>query len=283
LFVRKPSWLRRSRSHGKKRAAPSVIRLSTWKKNFSRDPRHIEIQALADAHGNAVWLGERDCSIQRRHQKIIEEAPAPHVFREVIAAVGARCVEACRRIGYRGVGTFEFLQKEGRMFFIEMNTRLQVEHPVTEMTEMITGIDPVQAQIRVAQGEPLSFEQGDIRLPGHAIECRINAEHPEHFRPTAGRINQWHVSGGPGIRIDSHAASGYSVPPHYASMIGKVIAHGATRAQAIRAHASGVERHGGASSFSPGLHTNGRPGSGYLRRTYPFPLVKGAAAPPTIR
>jgi acetyl-CoA carboxylase, biotin carboxylase subunit len=203
---------------------------SVYMEKFLERPRHIEIQVLADAHGNAVWLGERDCSMQRRHQKIIEEAPAPHVSREVIAAVGARCVEACRRIGYRGVGTFEFLYEDGQMFFIEMNTRLQVEHPVTEM---VTGIDLVQAQIRVAQGESLPFEQGDIRLTGHAIECRINAEHPVHFRPSAGRINQWHVPGGPGIRIDSHAASGYSVPSHYDSMIGKVIAHGANRAQAI--------------------------------------------------
>ncbi len=197
---------------------------------FLTQPRHVEIQVLADTHGNAVWLGERDCSMQRRHQKVIEEAPAPGIDRALIAEVGAACVEACRRIGYVGAGTFEFLYENGRFYFIEMNTRIQVEHPVTEM---ITGIDLVQAQIRIAAGEPLWFRQEDIVLRGHAIECRINAEDPYRFTPSPGRIEQWHAPGGFGVRVDSHAYSGYMVPPHYDSMIGKLIAHAPTRAQAI--------------------------------------------------
>jgi acetyl-CoA carboxylase, biotin carboxylase subunit len=178
-----------------------------------------------------VHLGERDCSMQRRHQKVIEEAPAPGVERERIAEIGERCADACRRIGYRGAGTFEFLYANGEFFFIEMNTRVQVEHPVTEL---ITGIDIVQAQIRIADGEPLWFSQEDIEFRGHAVECRINAEDPVKFIPSPGRISNWHTPGGPGIRVDSHVYNGYMIPPHYDSMIGKLIAYGDTREQAIR-------------------------------------------------
>ncbi len=202
-----------------------------YMEKFLENPRHIEIQVLADSYKNAVWLGERDCSMQRRHQKIIEEAPAPEVSRRLITRIGDRCAEACRKIGYRGAGTFEFLYEGGEFFFIEMNTRLQVEHPVTEF---ITGIDLVHQQIRVAAGEKLAFRQRDIVLKGHAIECRINAEDPFRFTPSPGRIGSYHPPGGPGIRVDSHAYSGYTVPPHYDSMIGKVIAYGDTREQAIR-------------------------------------------------
>ena len=202
-----------------------------YMEKFLENPRHIEIQVLADSYKNAVWLGERDCSMQRRHQKIIEEAPAPEVSRRLITRIGDRCAEACRKIGYRGAGTFEFLYEGGEFFFIEMNTRLQVEHPVTEF---ITGIDLVHQQIRVAAGEKLAFRQRDIVLKGHAIECRINAEDPFRFTPSPGRIGSHHPPGGPGIRVDSHAYSGYTVPPHYDSMIGKVIAYGDTREQAIR-------------------------------------------------
>ena len=202
-----------------------------YMEKFLENPRHVEIQVLADQHGNAVYLGERDCSMQRRHQKVIEEAPAPGIDRKAIAKVGERCAEACRKIGYRGAGTFEFLFENGEFYFIEMNTRLQVEHPVTEF---ITGIDLVQAQIRVAAGEKLWFRQRDIELRGHAIECRINAEDPFKFTPSPGRITNWHTPGGPGIRVDSHVYNGYTVPPHYDSMIGKLIAYGDTREQAIR-------------------------------------------------
>jgi acetyl-CoA carboxylase, biotin carboxylase subunit len=194
-------------------------------------PRHIEIQVLADAHGNAVWLGERDCSMQRRHQKILEESPAPGVPRRYISRVGDRCADACRRINYRGAGTFEFLYENNEFYFIEMNTRVQVEHPVTEET---CGIDIVQAQIRVANGEKLWFKQREIETRGHSIECRINAEDPFKFTPSPGKITNWHAPGGPGIRVDSHAYSGYTVPQYYDSMIGKVIASGDTREQAIR-------------------------------------------------
>jgi acetyl-CoA carboxylase biotin carboxylase subunit len=202
-----------------------------YMEKFLENPRHVEIQVLADQHGNAVYLGERDCSMQRRHQKVIEEAPAPGIDRKLIAKVGERCAEACRKIGYRGAGTFEFLFENGEFYFIEMNTRLQVEHPVTEF---ITGIDLVQAQIRVAAGEKLWFRQRDIEFRGHAIECRINAEDPFKFTPSPGRITNWHTPGGPGIRVDSHVYNGYTVPPHYDSMIGKLIAYGDTREQAIR-------------------------------------------------
>jgi acetyl-CoA carboxylase biotin carboxylase subunit len=193
-------------------------------------PRHIEMQVLADQHGNAVFLGERDCSMQRRHQKIIEEAPAPGLSTRLRDKVGARCADACRKIGYRGVGTFEFLYENNEFYFIEMNTRLQVEHPVTEM---ITGIDLVQQQIRVAAGEKLSFRQRDIQFRGHALECRLNAEDPYTFVPSPGRITTFHMPGGPGVRVDTHAYQSYTVPSHYDSMIGKLITYGDTREQAI--------------------------------------------------
>jgi acetyl-CoA carboxylase biotin carboxylase subunit len=202
-----------------------------YMEKFLEKPRHVEIQVLADTHGNAVWLGERDCSMQRRHQKIIEEAPAPGIDRRAIAKIGERCAEACRKMGYRGAGTFEFLYEDGEFFFIEMNTRVQVEHPVTEM---ITGVDIVQEQIRIAAGLKLPFRQKDIVFQGHAIECRINAEDPFKFTPSPGRILSWHMPGGPGIRVDSHAYGGYMVPPNYDSMIGKLISYGKTREQAIR-------------------------------------------------
>ena len=202
-----------------------------YMEKYLENPRHVEIQILADEFKNAVWLGERDCSMQRRHQKVIEEAPAPGIPRKLIERIGDRCAEACRKIGYRGAGTFEFLYENGEFYFIEMNTRIQVEHPVTEM---ITGIDLVQEQIRVAAGEKLRFRQRDIELSGHASECRINAEDPFKFTPSPGKIVAWHPPGGPGIRVDSHAYAGYFVPPTYDSMVGKVIAYGATREQAIR-------------------------------------------------
>jgi acetyl-CoA carboxylase biotin carboxylase subunit len=197
---------------------------------FLENPRHIEIQVLADGGRNAVWLGERDCSMQRRHQKVIEEAPASGVDRKLIERIGERCAEACRKIEYRGAGTFEFLYENGEFYFIEMNTRIQVEHPVTEL---ITGIDLVQQQIRVAAGEKFSLRQKDIVFKGHAIECRINAEDPFTFVPSPGRITNWHTPGGPGVRIDSHAFNGYFVPPYYDSMIAKVITYGDTREQAV--------------------------------------------------
>ncbi len=203
---------------------------SVYMEKFLENPRHIEIQVLADEHRNAVHLGERDCSMQRRHQKIIEEAPAPGINRRLLDRIGTRCAEACRKIGYRGAGTFEFLFENDEFYFIEMNTRVQVEHPVTEL---ITGIDIVQEQIRIAAGEKLRLRQRDITLHGHAIECRINAEDPYRFTPSPGRITSWHPPGGPGIRVDSHAYTNYFVPPHYDSMIGKVLAHGDTREQAI--------------------------------------------------
>jgi len=197
---------------------------------FLRHPRHVEIQVLADIHGNAVWLGSRDCSLQRRHQKVLEEAPAPSLDEALVAEIGERCAEACRQIGYCGVGTFEFLVEDGAFFFIEMNTRLQVEHPVTEMT---TGLDLVEAQIRVAQGERLPFIQDDIACRGHAFECRINAEDPDTFTPAPGVIDSWLMPGGPGVRIDSHAGAGYRVSPYYDSLLGKLIVHGATRDEAL--------------------------------------------------
>jgi len=203
---------------------------TVYLERYLEQPRHIEIQVLADAHKNAVFLGERDCSLQRRHQKVMEEAPAPDLPAKLRDKVGERCVEACRRIGYRGAGTFEFLYEGGEFFFIEMNTRIQVEHPVTEM---ITGIDIVQEQIHVAAGEKLRFRQKDIELRGHAIECRINAEDPYRFTPSPGKITSYHPPGGPGIRVDSHVYQGYTVPPNYDSMVGKVIAYGASREQAM--------------------------------------------------
>jgi acetyl-CoA carboxylase biotin carboxylase subunit len=204
---------------------------TVYMEKFLENPRHIEIQVLADSHKSAIYLGERDCSMQRRHQKIIEEAPAPELTEKQREKIGERCADACRKIGYRGAGTFEFLYEDGEFYFIEMNTRIQVEHPVTEM---ITGVDLVQEQIRIAAGEKLRFRQKDIVVRGHAIECRINAEDPYRFTPSPGRITSYHPPGGPGIRVDTHIYAGYTVPPNYDSMVGKLIAYGATRDQAIR-------------------------------------------------
>jgi acetyl-CoA carboxylase biotin carboxylase subunit len=203
---------------------------TVYLERFLDRPRHVEIQVLCDDHGAALWLGARDCSLQRRHQKLVEEAPAPGIAPEAIAAIGACCAEACRRIGYRGAGTFEFLYQDGAFAFIEMNTRLQVEHPVTEET---TGIDIVVEQLRIARGERLSFAQDDIRSHGHAIECRVNAEDPESFAPSPGVVDAWSSPGGPGIRVDSHLRAGTRVPPHYDSLIAKIVARGATRDEAL--------------------------------------------------
>jgi acetyl-CoA carboxylase biotin carboxylase subunit len=201
-----------------------------YMEKFLQNPRHIEIQVLADQHRNVVYLGERDCSMQRRHQKVIEEAPAPHISRKLIEKIGERCAAACKRIGYRGAGTFEFLYENGEFYFIEMNTRVQVEHPVTEC---VTGVDIVKTQILVACGEKLPFTQKQIQVQGHAIECRINAEDPFKFTPSPGRITMWHPPGGPGVRVDSHVYTNYFVPPNYDSMIGKIIVFGDTREQAL--------------------------------------------------
>ncbi|MDO4723924.1 MAG: acetyl-CoA carboxylase biotin carboxylase subunit [Comamonadaceae bacterium] len=203
---------------------------AVYMEKFLENPRHIEIQVLADTHKNAVHLGERDCSMQRRHQKVIEEAPAFGIPRRLIEKIGERCATACKRLGYRGAGTFEFLYENGEFYFIEMNTRVQVEHPVTEM---ITGIDIVKTQILVAAGEKLPFTQKDIQLRGHAIECRINAEDPYKFTPSPGKVSTWHAPGGPGVRVDSHMYSGYTVPANYDSMIGKLIVYGDSRDQAL--------------------------------------------------
>ncbi|WP_334154598.1 acetyl-CoA carboxylase biotin carboxylase subunit [Tepidimonas sp.] len=214
----------------KSEAAAAFNNPEVYMEKFLQNPRHIEIQVLADQHRNAVYLFERDCSMQRRHQKVIEEAPAPGIPRRLIERIGDRCASACKKIGYRGAGTFEFLYENGEFYFIEMNTRVQVEHPVTEM---ITGIDIVRTQILVAAGEKLPFTQRQLQLRGHAIECRINAEDPYKFTPSPGRITAWHAPGGPGVRVDSHIYSGYTVPPHYDSMVGKIIVHGDTREQAL--------------------------------------------------
>ena len=203
---------------------------AVYMEKYLQNPRHVEIQILADKHKNAVYLGERDCSMQRRHQKVIEEAPAPGIPRRQIERIGERCVAACKKIGYRGAGTFEFLYENGEFYFIEMNTRVQVEHPVTEW---ITGVDIVRSQIMVAAGEKLPFTQRQIQIRGHAIECRINAEDPFKFTPSPGRITLWHPPGGPGVRVDSHVYNNYFVPPNYDSMIGKIIVYGDTREQAI--------------------------------------------------
>ena len=203
---------------------------TVYMEKFLSNPRHIEIQVLADSHGNAVHLGERDCSMQRRHQKVIEEAPAPGITPEERERIGRICTDACKRIGYLGAGTFEFLYEDGEFYFIEMNTRIQVEHPVTEC---VTGLDLIRAQILVAAGEPLPFSQEDVRIQGHAIECRINAEDPEKFIPQPGTISAFHAPGGPGVRVDSHIYDGYKVPPNYDSMIGKLITFGETRDAAI--------------------------------------------------
>ena len=203
---------------------------TVYMEKFLEKPRHVEFQVMSDDHGNSVHLWDRDCSLQRRHQKIIEEAPAPGVPTRLRDKMGQRCADACKKIGYRGAGTFEFLYENGEFFFIEMNTRLQVEHTVTEM---ITGLDLVQEQIRIAYGEKLNRKQRHIQLNGHAIECRINAEDPYNFMPSPGTISRFHLPGGPGVRMDTHAFGGYKVPSHYDSMIGKLICYGATREQAI--------------------------------------------------
>jgi acetyl-CoA carboxylase biotin carboxylase subunit len=212
-------------------AAAAFNNPQVYMEKFLEHPRHIEIQVLADSHGHAVYLGERDCSMQRRHQKIIEEAPAPGITPEQRAEIGAVCVAACLRMGYRGAGTFEFLYENGHFYFIEMNTRLQVEHTITEM---ITGIDLVKQQLMIAAGMPLDFTQDQVRLTGHSIECRINAEDPATFVPSPGKITNLHFPGGPGVRIDTHIYNGYTVPPYYDSMIGKLITHADNRDQAIR-------------------------------------------------
>lgn len=201
-----------------------------YMEKYLQNPRHIEIQIMGDGQGNAIYLGERDCSIQRRHQKIIEEAPAPGITSEQREAIGERCAKACRDMKYRGAGTFEFLYENGQFYFIEMNTRIQVEHPVTEM---VTGIDLVKEQLRIAAGNKLSFTQADVKITGHAIECRINAEDPHNFMPCPGTISYFHAPGGPGIRVDSHIYSSYKVPPYYDSLIAKIIAHGETREIAL--------------------------------------------------
>lgn len=204
---------------------------NVYMEKFLQNPRHIEIQVLGDGRGKAVHLGERDCSMQRRHQKVLEEAPAPGISEKLRNEIGMRCVQACKELKYRGAGTFEFLYEDGRFYFIEMNTRIQVEHPVTEL---ITGIDLVKEQIRIAAGEPFTLKQDDIKIRGHAIECRINAEDPRNFMPSPGTISLFHAPGGPGIRIDSHIYSSYTVPPNYDSLIGKLIAYGDTRDTAIK-------------------------------------------------
>jgi acetyl-CoA carboxylase biotin carboxylase subunit len=201
-----------------------------YMEKFLENPRHVEIQVLADGQGNAIHLGERDCSMQRRHQKVVEEAPAPGLTPEQRAQIGKVCVEACVRIGYRGAGTFEFLYENGKFYFIEMNTRIQVEHPVTEM---ITGVDLVREQLLIAGGEKLSLRQDDIKITGHAIECRINAEDPETFMPSPGLVKRFLAAGGPGVRMDTHIYDGYKIPPNYDSMIGKLIVHGRDRDTAI--------------------------------------------------
>lgn len=203
---------------------------TVYMEKFLQNPRHVEIQVLADTHGNAIHLGDRDCSLQRRHQKVMEEAPAPHIDPEARAKVQKACVDACIEIGYRGAGTFEFLYEDGNFYFIEMNTRVQVEHPVTEM---VTGVDIIKEQLRIASGEPLSYRQDEIHIKGHAFECRINAEDPRTFMPSPGKITQFHSPGGLGVRWDSHIYSGYTIPPFYDSMIGKLITLADDRAQAL--------------------------------------------------
>lgn len=215
----------------KSEAATTFGNDMVYMEKFLQHPRHVEIQVLADEHGNVIHLGERDCSMQRRNQKVIEEAPAPGITDEIRNTIGASCVEACQRIDYRGAGTFEFLYEDGNFYFIEMNTRVQVEHPVTEL---VTGVDIVKEQLRIANGDELTYKQEDIQIRGHAVECRINAEDPETFMPSPGTIEHYHPPGGPGVRVDTHVYQGYRVPPHYDSMIGKLIVHGEDRNLALR-------------------------------------------------
>ncbi|NKB33527.1 MAG: acetyl-CoA carboxylase biotin carboxylase subunit [Pseudomonadales bacterium] len=197
---------------------------------FLQNPRHVEIQVIGDGEGNAIHLGDRDCSLQRRHQKVLEEAPAPGIPDQVRSEVAATCIQACKNLKYRGAGTLEFLYQDERFYFIEMNTRVQVEHPVTEM---VTGFDIVKEQLRIASGEPLSIKQEDVQIQGHAFECRINAEDPEKFIPSPGKVKLFHAPGGPGVRVDSHLYSGYNVPPYYDSLVAKLISYGASRDQAL--------------------------------------------------
>ena len=229
--VRQESALEEAIAMTKAEAKAAFNNDMVYMEKYLENPRHIEIQVLADTHGNAIYLAERDCSMQRRHQKVVEEAPAPGITEEMRRHIGERCANACKEIGYRGAGTFEFLYENGEFYFIEMNTRIQVEHPVTEM---ITGVDLVKEQLRIASGLPLSFKQEDIQVRGHAIECRINAEDPTTFLPSPGKIEHLHSPGGFGIRWDSHIYGGYTVPPNYDSMIGKLIAYGEDRQVAIR-------------------------------------------------
>jgi acetyl-CoA carboxylase biotin carboxylase subunit len=214
----------------KQEAATNFGNDMVYMEKYLETPRHVEIQVLSDGQGNAIHLGERDCSMQRRHQKVVEEAPAPGITERMRKKIGQRCVDACNRMKYRGAGTFEFLFQDGEFYFIEMNTRVQVEHPVTEM---ITGVDIIKEQMYIASGEKLRYKQSDIAIKGHAIECRINAEDAKTFMPSPGKIERYHPPGGPGIRIDTHIYGGYTVPPHYDSMIGKLIAFGCDREVAI--------------------------------------------------
>lgn len=229
-IVRKEDALDEALALTRAEASKAFGNAAVYIEKFLEKPRHIEIQVLCDQHDNHLWLGDRDCSLQRRNQKVVEEAPAPGIDRALIQQVGSSCVEACRRIGYRGAGTFEFLYENGQFFFIEMNTRVQVEHPVTEMT---TGIDIVKEQIRIARGEHLGIAQANIAPVGHAVEFRINAEDPATFTPSPGKVTRWDVPGGIGIRLDSHIAAGAIVPRHYDSLVGKLIAHGSTRDEAL--------------------------------------------------
>jgi len=219
-----------------------------YMEKFLETPRHIEFQILADKHGNAIHLGERDCSTQRKHQKVIEEAPAIGISEEVRQEIGTRCANACAEIGYHGAGTFEFLYEKGEFYFIEMNTRVQVEHPITEI---VTGVDIVAEQLKIAAGEPLSYSQDDIKITGHAIECRLNAEHSKTFIPSPGKIKQLHIPGGPGIRVDTHIYNGYTVPQYYDSMIGKLIASGKSRESALARTKTALSE-----TVIDGIHTN---------------------------
>ena len=228
--VREPSQLISSIQMARAEASAAFGDSSVFLEKYLEKPRHIEFQVLADNHGNAVHLGERDCSMQRRNQKVVEESPAPGITPEQRERIGALCIAACQRIGYRGAGTMEFLYEDGHFYFIEMNTRIQVEHPVTEQ---VTGLDLIAEQLRIAAGEELGYTQQDIQFRGHAIECRLNAEDPKRFTPSPGEIRKYHAAGGPGVRVDSHIYTGYRVPPHYDSMIGKLICTGADRATAI--------------------------------------------------
>ena len=236
----------------KQEAAGAFGNDMVYMEKFLERPRHVEFQVLSDGEGWAIHLGERDCSMQRRHQKVIEEAPAPGITQRQRAEMGGICVEACRRMRYRGAGTFEFLYEGGEFYFIEMNTRVQVEHPVTEM---ITGVDIIKEQLRIASGEGLGLRQEDIRINGHAIECRLNAEDPENFMPSPGTITQYHAPGGLGVRMDSHIYAGYQVPPLYDSMIGKLICHAGTREAALnRMHGALTELHIGGIKTNIELH-----------------------------